>query len=133
MLAASCAVVSADGDGDVCGPDQTLDPQLVSTNCRFEGKGNLVEPYGLIRPYWNPFVISGSPHFDTLDTHNAYGWLPDHQGDQKIETFGKPWSAGIWQRVSNVVAGQGYKAEAGWVISQNTLAEGRIGIDPTGG
>src|SRR5262245_40223862 len=61
LLSVSFMVVAADDGGDVCGQDQTVDPQLVSTNCRFEGKGNLVEPYGLIRPYWNPFVISGSP------------------------------------------------------------------------
>jgi hypothetical protein len=126
-------IVSADSGDDVCGDDQGTAPNIVSANCRFEGKGNQIDGFGLVHSLWNPFIVYGSPHFDTLDTHNGYGWLPAHQGDEKIDTQGKAWSAGVWQAVPNVVPGHGYRAEAGWVVSQNTTAEGRIGIDPTGG
>jgi len=126
-------VARADSGDDVCGDDQGTAPNIVSVNCRFEGKGNQVDGFGLVHGGWNPFIVSGSPHFDTLDTHNGYGWLPAHQGDEKIDTQGKAWSAGVWQSVPNVIQGHGYRAEAGWVVSQNTTAEGRIGIDPSGG
>jgi hypothetical protein len=127
------AVARADPGDDVCGDDQGTDPTIVSVNCRFEGKGNQVDGFGLVHSNWNPFIVMGSPHFDTLDTHNGYGWLPAHQGDEKIDTQGRAWSAGVWQAVPNVIPGHGYRAEAGWVVSQNSTAEGRIGIDPTGG
>ena len=123
----------ADSGDDVCGDDQGTAPNIVSVNCRFEGKGNQIDGFGLVHSSWNPFVVSGSPHFDTLDTHNGYNWLPAHQGDEKIDTQGRAWSAGVWQAVPNVTPGHGYRAEAGWVVSQNTTAEGRIGIDPSGG
>ena len=126
-------VARADTGDDVCGDDQATAPNIVSVNCRFEGKGNQVDGFGLVHSGWNPFIVSGSPHFDTLDTHNGYGWLPAHQGDEKIDTQGKAWSAGVWQAVPNVIPGHGYRAEAGWVVSQNSTAEGRIGIDPSGG
>lgn len=134
LLLAALTQAVARADGDVCGMDGGNDPTLVSVNCRFEGKGNKVDGFGLVRSYWNPFITMGTPHFDTLDTHNGYDWLNGkHEGDQKIDTQGKAWSAGVWQSVPNVIAGHGYRAEAGWAVSQNTTAQGRIGIDPTGG
>ena len=133
LAAFTHAAARADAGDDVCGDDQGTDPTIVSVNCRFTGKGSQIPGFGLVHSGWNPFITMGSPHFDTIDTHNGYNWLPPAEGDEKIDTQGKAWSAGVYQIVPNVIAGHGYVAAAHWVVSQNTTAEGRIGIDPTGG
>ncbi len=113
-------------EGDVC--DQ---PNILSANCRFFGPYRAIPGYGQVRPGWSPFYLGpNEPDFGGI-THNAYD--PSVGADQRIWTDGVPWTAGVYQVVNNVVPGNGYRAEIGWLVSTNHTTVARVGIDPTGG
>ncbi len=117
------------------GGDPCEAPNL-TTNCRFAGKGSYVNGFGVVYYYWNPFIVSGAPEFDTEYHGNSYnpddpvnGGREQHIRNDKPN----PWIAGVWQHINYVTPGSAYRGLVGWFVSTNTSVVGRIGIDPYGG